>query len=404
MSRDPDAEIQTASDDSSAASPRPIRIAFCHYTSDVCGGSDRSLFDLVTHLDPSAFQTFLLLRRGDPLAPAYREAGCTVAEIPFVAPRRALEWGKLFRFFFWFWPHVVYAAWLFRRWNVDMVHVNTLNNLQGPFGATLSRKPLIWHVRELVPDSRADRLMRGLVARLATRAVANSPAVAATLSGVGPRLHTILNGIDLSEYPETTPADLSRFQGEPLVLCIGRQEPWKGQHVLVEALPAVLKAHPMARVWFVGGPAVNKPDYAPALVTRCAELGISDRVNFTGIRTDIPELLGQAAVLVLPSVTAEPFGRTLVEGMAAGCAVVATAAGGPLDIVVDGETGLLVGQDKPEALSTALITLLDDPERAQRLGIQGYARAHRHFSLTRLVAEMATLFTDVYTNAPPRNT
>ena len=78
----------------------PLRIAFCHFTSDVGGGSDRSLFDLVTHLDRDAFAPFLILRTGDPLGARYRKAGCTVAEIPFVPPRKALDVAKLAGFFF----------------------------------------------------------------------------------------------------------------------------------------------------------------------------------------------------------------------------------------------------------------------------------------------------------------
>ena len=383
---------------------RPIRIAFCHYTADVCGGSDRSLFDLVNHLDYNAFTPHVILKTGDPLADAYREAGCTVAEIPFVPPRRALEWGKLLAFFALFWPHVLRVVWTLLRWRTDVVHVNTINNLQGAVAARLAFRPLVWHVRELVPQSRADAMLRKAVALLATRVVANSPAVAATLTASGQRVQTILNGIDLTEYPETLLDAPSRFTEQPLIVCVGRQEPWKGQHVLVEALPAVLAAHPQARCWFVGGGAVNKPDYAPGLATRCEALGITAQVTFTGIRHDIPAILGQAAVLVLPSVTPEPFGRTLVEGMAAGCAVVATAAGGPLDIVDAGVSGVLVAPDDSDALAVAINALLDDPRGAEAMGAAGQARAQQRFSLDRLVAEMAELFTNVYTRSFPKST
>jgi glycosyltransferase involved in cell wall biosynthesis len=381
----------------SRQSEKPIRVAFCHFTADVCGGSDRSLFDLVTHLDRDSFVPYMVLKKGDPLAPKYREAGCEVEELPFVPPRRALEWGKLLRFFAWFWPHVIRVAWLLRSARIDLVHVNTLNNLQGAFAATLARKPLVWHVRELVPASRVDTIMRGLVSRLATITVANSPAVAETLRGCGERVRTVLNGIDLSEYPEDGDFEPGRFNTEPLIVCVGRQEPWKGQHVLVEALPRLFAAHPTARVWFVGGGAVNKPEYAPGLVARCEALGIAEQVTFTGIRHDIPDVLREAAMLVLPSVTPEPFGRTLVEGMVAGCAVVATAAGGPLDIVIDGDSGILVPPDDAGALAESLIVLLNDPARAGALGRAGEERARTHFSLARVVDEMAEIFQDVYT-------
>lgn len=363
----------------------PLRVAFCHFTSDVGGGSDRSLFDLVTHLDRSQFTPFMILRTGDPLATAYREAGCTVAEIPFVPPRKALELRKLSAFFLAYVPHVLRSARLLRRWKIDVVHVNTINNLQGPVAARLAGCPLVWHVREIAGEGRIGRAMRGLVARLAHVAVANSNAVADSLAACGDRVHTVYNGIDLSEYPEpdcATPRD-------PLIVCVGRLEPWKGQHVLVEALPAIFRANPEATAWFVGGPAVNKPDYLPGLQARCAALGIADRVTFTGARNDIPEILRRAMLLVLPSVDPEPFGRTLVEGMAAGCPPIATAAGGPLEIVEDGVNGVLVPPGNVGALAESITSLMADPARARAMGKAGRTRVVTRFSLERMVEQMS---------------
>jgi glycosyltransferase involved in cell wall biosynthesis len=363
----------------------PLRIAFCHFTSDVGGGSDRSLFDLVTHLDQDAFTPFLILRSGDPLAARYREAGCTVAEIPFVPPRKALDARKLASFSLYYLPHVLRAARLLRRWRIDVVHVNTINNLQGPVAARLAGCALVWHVRELAGEGRIGRAMRGLVARLAHVAVANSKAVAESLAGCGDRVHTVYNGIDLSEYPEpdcTAPR-------EPLIACVGRLEPWKGQHVLVEALPTIFQAHPGATAWFVGGPAVNKPSYLPALQARCTELGIATRVAFTGARNDVPAILRRATLLVLPSVEPEPFGRTLVEAMAAGCPPIATAAGGPLEIIEDGVNGLLVPPGDAGALADAVKGLLADPARARALGGSGRERVLAQFTVDKMVEEMS---------------
>lgn len=365
----------------------PLRVAFCHYTADIGGGSDRSLFDLVTHLDRERFTPHLILRTGDPLAARYRAAGLTVAELPFVPPRKALDPVKLARFAAFYLPHSLAVSRLLRAWRIDVVHVNTLYNLQGPCAARLARRPLVWHVREMAGEGRIGRAFRGLVARWATLAVANSDAVAASLAGCGDRVHRVYNGIDLAEYPEPD-WDAPR---EPLIVCAGRLEPWKGQHVLVEALPEIFRDHPKAEAWFVGGPAVNKADYLPALEARCAELGIADRVTFTGVRSDIPEILRRAALLVLPSVDPEPFGRTIVEAMAAGCPPVATAAGGPLEIIHDGHSGLLVPPGDPVALAAAVTGLLADPLRARALGRAGRARAVAEFGLAGCVARMESL-------------
>ena len=375
----------------------PIRIAFCHYTSDICGGSDRSLFDIVTHLPRERFCPAVILRTGDPMAQEYAAAGVEVVQTRLVPPRRALELAKQAQFFLNFWPSVFRLVRIVRTLRADVVHVNTLYNLQGAFAARIAGRPLVWHVREMGTDSLPGRVMLRFVALLATRAVAISNPVAETLHACGDHLRVIPNGIDLSEYETLADAGevraaLGLEPDAPLVTTVGRIEPWKGQHVLVEAAPKILSAHPDARVLIVGGPAVNKPDYERQLKERRRELGIADKVLFTGIRKDIPEILAASNVLVLPSVAPEPFGRTIVEAMAARCPVVATKAGGPLDTVVDGETGWLVPPNNADALADKVCHVLDHPDEAREMGERGRQRAVASFSLQRLVKDMTALF------------
>jgi len=378
----------------------PLPVLFCHYTADIQGGSDRSLFDLVTHLPPTRIAAHMVLRPDDPLIAEYRAAGIPVSPVRLYPPRRGLEPLKLARFFLSYWPSV-FSIWrIIRKSGAQLVHVNTINNLQGPMAARLSGRPLVWHVRELMPDSRLNGLMRGLVARWATLAVANSNAVAESLSACGPRVRTVFNGIDLSEYERLPEApqlrrELCLPEEGPLLACVGRLEAWKGQHVLIEAMPQILATCPDVQLLVVGGPAVNKPDYLPMLKCRCAALGIADKVHFLGMRKDVPQILGAATMLILPSVTPEPFGRTLVEAMAAGKAVVATRAGGPLDIVEEGVTGLLCTPDDPDDLAAKIQSLLADPARAQALGEKGREVAWKRFALARVVEEMAALFEEV---------
>jgi len=373
------------------------RIAFCHHTADVCGGSDQSLFELVTGLPREEFLPMMILKIGDPMADQYRAAGVDVAQIRLFPPRKAWELRKQCRYFFWFWPSSVRVAGAIRRFRADIVHVNTMYNLQGAVGAKLAGRPLVWHVREAEMDSVFARLIKTLVRLLADRVVAVSSGVAAKLQGCGDRLRVIHNGIDMAKYdrlPDSREArqSLGLVPDEPVITAIGRLEPWKGQHVLVEAVPRVLKEYPNAKTLVVGGPAANKPEYETQLRERCRELKISDKVIFTGIRKEVPEILAASDVLVLPTATDEPFGRTVVEAMAAGRPVVATAAGGPLDIVLDGETGWFVPPNDVAALAAKICDVIRDPDRARSMGENGRRRARERFSLERLVSDMTTLF------------
>ena len=379
---------------------RLLRIAFCHFTADLCGGADFCLLHLVTHLPRERFLPSMILKTGDPMAERYRSAGIEVIETHLVPPRRALEIGKLARYFGSFVPSVICVAGAVRRLRADVVHVNTLYNLQGAFAARLAGRPLVWHIREMGADSRLARVMLRCVALLATRAVPMSQAIASTLHGCDSRVRMIYDGIDLSRFEsiagvETVRAEFGLAGDGALVTTVGRIEPWKGQHILVEAVPEILKEHPNARILIVGGLAVNKPEYERGLRTRCAELGVSGRVIFTGIRSDIPRILAASNVLVLPSATPEPFGLTVVEAMAAGCPVVATAAGGPLESVVDGVTGWLVPPNDPQAMAQKIRRALDHPEEARAMGARGRQRAQAHFGVDRYAREMGDLFREV---------
>lgn len=378
----------------------PIRVAFCHYTADVCGGSDRSLFDIVTHLPRDRFAPAVILKRGDPMAAEYRHHDIPVVETTLVSPRRALEVAKLLHYMLAFLPSVWRVRRAIRALDADIVHVNTLYNVVCALAAKRARRPLVWHVREMVVDSRVVAFMRKLVGWWATRAVAISEAVADTLRHCGSRLRVIPNGIDISEYdhpaePGPVRAQYNLSADTPVVTTIGRLEEWKGQHVFVEALPAVFAACPEARALVVGGAAVNKPEYAEQLKARCVALGIEGRVTFTGIRTDIPAVLAASSLLVLPTVTPEPFGRTVVEAMAAGKPVVATAAGGPRETVEDGETGYLAPPGDAAALAECIVAILTDSALRERMGRKGRERALEKFALTRLVRDMTGLFEDV---------
>lgn len=156
---------------------------------------------------------------------------------------------------------------------------------------------------------------------------------------------------------------------------IGRLQPWKGQHHLIDAVAALIERGLPVHGVIVGGPAFGlSPEYEPELHARVRAKGISDHVTFTGQRMDAAQYLPAMDVLVNAS-RPEPYGIVLLEAMAYGVPTVAFAAGGPLDIVVDGETGLLVDPRKPDTLADALAPLVLDSTMRRTLGAAGRIRA-----------------------------
>ncbi|MBP7865864.1 MAG: glycosyltransferase family 4 protein [Acidobacteria bacterium] len=214
--------------------------------------------------------------------------------------------------------------------------------------------------------------------------------------GVRPaRVDVIPNGIKLFPLPEdrdTHRSSLGIAPAELAVVSAGHFSAEKNHRLLLEAWAAVAPRHPSARLRLAGeGPLEGS---LRALV-RDRDL---PRVVFEGYREDLPALL-RAADLYVSSSDSEGQGLSVMEAMAAGLPVAATRAGGVLDLVADGETGILVPVGDARALASALDALLEDAERRAALGRAGRARAERDFGLHR----MASAYRDFYLRALERN-
>jgi glycosyltransferase involved in cell wall biosynthesis len=164
----------------------------------------------------------------------------------------------------------------------------------------------------------------------------------------------------------------------------------KGIEYFLQAAAIVRRQCPRARFLIVGG-SYFEPEYKPALERLAANMNLSDVVVFTGERNDIPDVLQEIDISVLPSLS-EGLSNSLLESMAAGLPIVATNVGGNPEIVQDGRTGLLVPPRNAEALSTAIIRILQNPDLARRFGEKGYDRVKENFALTATVQRTEDLY------------
>ena len=160
-----------------------------------------------------------------------------------------------------------------------------------------------------------------------------------------------------------------------LLLTVGRLTVQKGHTVLLDVIAQIASRYPRALFAFAGdGPQRSH------LVAQAARLGISDRVLFLGVRTDVANLLQAADIFVQPSLS-EGLSIALLEALFAGLPVVATRAGGVVDVVESGESALLVPTGDVQALATALRQVLDDANLRKRLAHAGQARAQANYSI-----------------------
>jgi glycosyltransferase involved in cell wall biosynthesis len=209
----------------------------------------------------------------------------------------------------------------------------------------------------------------------------------------------VLNGLELSNWLDLD-VDAAGVRREfamtaeaPLLLTASRLFRAKGQHLILEALPAVKARFPDVKLLIVGRDdtrAGGGASYSAELTAMVSELGLGDNVVLTGWRSDLNALMAACDVFVMPSFE-EPFGMVYVEAMALRRPVIALDNGGAREIVDDG-SGVLVPPGDVASLAEGIVRLLGDPDLRRRMGEHGRRRVIDEFSSVRMANDMAALY------------
>lgn len=279
---------------------------------------------------------------------------------------------------------------------LDLVHTHlTRAAYLGQAVGRLAQIPVVTSVHIANDDGIYRRLARG-----SNRIVAVSTFIADHLRRRGvpdDHLVTVPNATDMLATPasdrEATRAGIGVPSEARVILAVGRVTKEKGIFELVAALAAL----PPDVILLLAGR--SDPEYAASFDREIAALGVADRVRRLGVRSDVAALLDASDVLAMPSYM-ETFGMAALEAMARARPVVATAVGGLPEVVLDGETGILVpriegdgprGSD-PARLSGALATLLDDPALRASTGERGRERVAAEFTLEHMTESFEAVY------------
>ncbi|HEX9373076.1 MAG TPA: glycosyltransferase, partial [Roseiflexaceae bacterium] len=244
----------------------------------------------------------------------------------------------------------------------------------------------------------------GLVAfslRSAARLICISQAVAGQFAGRAgaDRVRVIYDGLPLDgDCPAAPPFE--KAPGELLVGMVGRLHPQKGQADLLRACAQIdprLRAR--SRFVFVGGASPGYERLPGELQALAHELGVADRVAWLGFVEDARALTASFDILALPATRPEGLGGVLIEAMAARVPVIATRAGGPIEVIADGVSGLLVPPQKPATLARALELLLGDPLLRRRMGDAGRQAVEQRFSAAVAAAQVAAIYDELLPRA-----
>lgn len=388
----------------------PHRILFVEASiGGVLGGSLTGILQLIERLDRRRFAPALALYETKDVIPALEAAGVPVHVLPPLPPepsgagRRGLlgrAWLRTHELARVVAPRARALARLFRRAQPDLVYLanGITTNLDGVIAAALTGVPIMVHEKGLRRLGPVERFL----SRWVDTVVGMTDEITAYIQAKGARARcflTVYDGIDCEQFAPGGGAAVRREFGipadAPLVGIVGHLQRWKGQLLVVEAVAAARARHPELRCLIVGGVHRLGEEYAAEVRARIAEAGLAGLVILTGARRDVAACMDAMDVVIHSSIRPEPFGRVLIEAMALGRPVIAPRLGGPREIVVDGETGLLVAPRDAGALAGAIVALVADPERRRAMGRAGRARVDRVFDIRRHVDAMERIFDDI---------
>jgi len=285
---------------------------------------------------------------------------------------------------------------------IDLVHCDWSRDLFTLVPALLAHRRVPLVLQKHVGVLAAKRLWvhYGLYRRV-DRVIAISDVIRRNFQAMHPidpaKVVTIHNGIDASRFrPDAAArarvrAELGFADDHLVVGIVGRVTPSKGHPEYLDMAARLAGDFPQARFLIVGEATRGEEDEGRAILDGIAASGLGERVTVTGFRRDVPDLLAGMDVFAFPSHN-EAFGLALIEAMATGLPTVSSNCDGVLDIVVEGETGLMVPPRDGAKLAAAVATLLGDASLRRRLGQAGRARVLDCFTEDRMAAAMDRLY------------
>lgn len=388
---------------------KKLRVLYIEENQDgTTGGSHICLLDVIRSLDKSKVEPFVMFYETHRLINEFYDQNARV----FVFDRpRAIELGKIscfkifskvpwllkipqaavnilrtdvFAFF--------YFVFFLLRHRIQIIHLNN-TVFAGPFwtvAAKLTATKVVVHERTRlgwVPwlNKFHHRWVDFIFG------VSNSTKDYLEESGVDvSRYATLYDRIDMEKFSAVRTCDrdavrkkISVEPDQPLIGIVGNLQRWKGQMTVVKAVEKLVSGYPQIQCRLIGDSSNQTTDdvvYFKELNETISLLGLENNVTLTGHRPDVPDLLNALDIFIHASLTPEPYGLVVLEAMAMGKAVIASNEGGPVEMIEDRISGVLIEPGDPECLAQAIDSLLENPEKRRQMGEKALERVNTHFA------------------------
>ncbi|MEE9614566.1 MAG: glycosyltransferase family 4 protein [Thermodesulfobacteriota bacterium] len=352
------------------------------------GGATRVMSNLLELFDRKEFHSVMVCPPGSDSVAHFEDMGIEVNTVPMPWFTRRASIPKYLSYLF----GLLLASYRITRLlygkKIDIVHANSfIASLYCIIPALISRRPMVWHMHDILEADGFNRLFIRLSGFGARKIVCPSEAVKKGLVefGVDPEkcvviynsMREVKDGVGRGGFREELNVDKETV----LIGMVGFITEWKGQAVFVRTVPDVVKSFPRVKFVIVGDAMLDSDrEYREGLHSFVEENGIGDRVIFTGHRKDVLDIMADLDIVVHASLSPDPLPTVVLEAMSAGRPVIATDVGGCAEMVTDGVNGFLIRPQDPKGLAECIVKLATDPDLRERMGREGSAILKEKFS------------------------
>jgi glycosyltransferase involved in cell wall biosynthesis len=376
-----------------------MNILFVHSANDLYG-SGKSLINVVKIALKKGYKCYVILPAHGALNDYFKELDVEVyiKDIGIIRRKYFNLFGLINRFF----KILISQGILYRiikKNNINLVYSNTTAVLSPAIITKLLKLKHIWHIHEILLYPKLFvKLIAFLLDNFSTYCIAVSKSVQKHWIDLGVnknKIKIIYNAINTSEFKpcnNTLLDELNPKKNDIVMGMIARVHYWKGQDYFLEIAGRLIKYKSNIKFIMVGDAFPGYEYIYKKLDLIKSKYNLKNMVLDLGFREDIPEILAVLDVFILPSIQPDPLPTTVLEAMASSKAVVATNHGGATEMIIDGETGILIPWNDPETAAKKILPLLEDVNLRKKMGLKGFERVTSHFSPIQFEKNIAELF------------
>ena len=373
-------------------------------------GSDKTMLYFLSELDKTKYLPIIVLPFDGPLKSELEKNNIKVVIAPVLKIYRKMFTPKnIFKFIKEYYQGIKALDSLNKQYKFDLVYTHTLAALIGILFAKKRKIKHLWHVQEIIAKPKILNFLfkRSLSLDCNHKVVYDSIATMnfwiENNQKLANKSEAVWNGVETKNIKSFTDFEIQEVRenfffsskDEIVISLVGRINSWKGQQLLLKSFNQLIKEYNNIKLVYLGSAPPNQENFEIELKNQILEFGLVNKVVVIPFQKEIEKFWNSIDIAVVPSTEPEPFGMVVIEAMLAKKPVIASNHGGPTEIIIQNETGLLFEPNNHNSLSNALEKLIQDKQLRMLYGENGFNRVHTTFSLESHVNHFEKIFDEL---------